>query len=73
MKSSERLNVIIITGVLVTVFAIIAANSFTATPAEIKEKYSDLIMVIVSGLIGFLSRGASMQSAFPEPKKEEKP
>lgn len=62
MKENERLNIIIVIGVLITIFSLICATSFASIPQEIKEKYTDLIMVIISGLIGFLSRGFTRQS-----------
>lgn len=62
MKENERLNMIIVIGVLMVIFSLIGATAFTTVPQEIKEKYTDLIMVVISGLIGFLSRGFTRQS-----------
>lgn len=71
MKENERLNVIIVVGVLLVIFSLVGATAFTSVPQEIKEKYTDLIMVVISGLIGFLSRGFTRQSVSSQIEEEE--
>ena len=70
MKENDKLNIITILGVLGIGFALIWAISCTNIPVEIKSQFADLILMLTSGLIGFLSRGFSRQSNSEEPPKE---
>ena len=72
MKENERLNTIIVVGFLLVIFSLITTTAFANVPLGIKEKHTDLIVVIISGLIGFLSRGFTRQNVLEEPEKVNK-
>lgn len=71
MRENERLNIIIVVGMLLVVFSLVGATAYTSVPQEVKAKYTDLIMVVVSGLIGFLSRGFTRQSVTTSSEEEK--